>query len=372
MVNHPAAEGFRGGDVVQMRRTAAALRHYGVRVAESFTPDPSPVGFDLAHVFNLRTARETLSQLVHLKGFGVPVVLSPLYLDPGPALWGSRAVVGFVQDDPAPDLLARRLAALRDRSAAVTLPDGQLYTAHAPNRPYPGYDQAQRAAVGLADLVLVNSELERHALLRTLRVTDRPVAVAPAGIDPAVFREPDPGPFRARVGDRAFVLQAGRIEAPKNQLLLAMACQRVGLPLVLVGGCRQPQYLDWVRRHGPADLLVVPHLPQAELASAYAAARVHALPSWAETCGLVNLEAGACGAAVVAGVLGYESEYLGDLADYCDPADVDSIGAAVRRAWDRADPDRRDRLRRRVSDRFTWAESARATFESYCRVLARV
>jgi glycosyltransferase involved in cell wall biosynthesis len=126
-----------------------------------------------------------------------------------------------------------------------------------------------------------------------------------------------------------------------------------------------------VRRHGPADLLVMPHLPQAELASAYTACRVHALPSWAETCGLVNLEAGACGAAVVAGVLGYECEYLGDLADYCDPADVDSIAAAVRRAWDRRDPARADRLRRRVLDRFTWAETARATFDAYRRVLRR-
>ena len=57
MVNHPACEAFRGGDLVQMRRTAAALRFYGVRVTESLAPDPSPTGFDLAHVFNLRTAR---------------------------------------------------------------------------------------------------------------------------------------------------------------------------------------------------------------------------------------------------------------------------------------------------------------------------
>src|SRR5687767_11869114 len=110
MVNHPAAEQFRGGDLVQMRKTADALRGFGVRVTESLAPDPNPTGFDLAHVFNLRTTRDTLAQLTHLKAFGIPVVLSPLYLDPAVGLWGSRAVTGFFQDDPDPDALARRLA----------------------------------------------------------------------------------------------------------------------------------------------------------------------------------------------------------------------------------------------------------------------
>jgi glycosyltransferase involved in cell wall biosynthesis len=373
MVNHPGAEGFRGGDLVQMRRTAAALRFYGVRVTESLAPDPSPTGFDLAHVFNLRTARDTLAQLTHLKGFGIPVVLSPLYLDPAVGLWGSRAVAGFFQDDPPPDLLARRLVNLRDRNVTVTVPDGGVYTAHAPNRPHPHYDRDQRAALGLVDFLLVNSRLELHALLRTLHVTNVPFAVAPVGVDPAAFRHPDPDPFVREYGVRDFVLQVGRIEGPKNQLLLAVACRQAGLRLVLIGDCRQPQYLEWLKKHGPDDLLVIPHLPQPELASAYAAARVHALPSWAETCGLVNLEAGLCGAAVVAGTLGYEVEYLADLADYCDPADVDSIRSAVRAAWDGhpAGAARRERLRLRVLDRFTWEASAEATFRAYCRVLNR-
>ncbi|HJZ57249.1 MAG TPA: glycosyltransferase [Gemmataceae bacterium] len=174
-----------------------------------------------------------------------------------------------------------------------------------------------------------------------------------------------------KYGARDFVLQAGRIEAPKNQLLLAVACKQAGLPLVLIGSCRQPQYLDWVRKYGPDDLLVIDHLPQEELASAYAAARVHALPSWGETCGLVNLEAAACGTAVVAGTQGYELEYLSDLADYCDPADVNSICSAVQTAWDRHPHSaaRREQLQQRVLEQFTWERSAEATFQAYCRVL---
>ncbi len=373
MVNHPNAERFQGGDVVQMRKTAAALRYHGVRVTESFAPEPSPTGFDLVHVFNLRTAQDTLSQLIHLKAFGIPVVLSPLYLDPAISLWGSRAVMGFFQDDPSPELLDRRLANLRDRNVSVTVPEGSVFTAHAPNRPYPHCDRDQRAALQLVDLLLVNSTLELSALIRTLRVTNVPFAVAPVGIDPEIFRDADPEPFVRQYGRRDFVLQVGRIEAPKNQLLLAMACHKARLPLVLIGSSQQPQYLEWVKKYGPDDLLVIPSLPHHELASAYAACRVHALPSWGETCGLVNLEAAMCGAAVVAGILGYEIEYLADLADYCDPADVESIGEVVVGAWNEyeAGAARRADLRRRIENQFTWERSAAATYEAYCQLLNR-
>lgn len=373
MVNHPGAAGFRGGDLVQMRKTAVTLRHYGVQVAESFAPDPTPSGFDLAHVFNLRTARDTLAQLTHLKAFGIPVVLSPLYLDPSVGLWGSRAVVGLFQDDPPPDALAARLANLRNRHVTVTLPEGEVYTAQSVNRPHADYDRTQQAALGLVDFLLVNGLLELHAMVRTLRVTHLPFAVAPLGIDTDVFRDPDPDPFARKYGVRDFVLQVGRIEAPKNQLLLAVACKQAGLDLVLIGDPRQQQYVEWIKRYGPERLLVIPHLPPAEVAGAYTAARVHALPSWGEVCGLVNLEAAACGASVVTGTQGYELEYLTDLADYCDPASVDSIRSVVRAAWDRhpAAAARREQLRLRVQSQFTWAAAAKATFEAYCRVLGR-
>src|SRR5262249_20870758 len=273
-----------------------------------------------------------------------------------------------------PELLARRLADLRNRNVTVRLAEGGAYTAQALNRPYPQYDRDQRAALELVDFLLVNSLIELHALRRTLRAAHLPFARAPLGIDPAVFRAPDPEPFIRKHGARDFVLQAGRIEPSKNQLLLAVACKQAGLRLVLIGSCRHSQYLEWVRKHGPDDLLVIDHVPQEELASAYAAARVHALPSWGEICGLVNLEAAACGASVVAGTQGYEVEYLSELADYCEPADVNSIRSAVRTAWDRHPHTaaRRARLRDRVLNQFTWERGADATFEAYRRVLGGV
>ncbi len=55
------------------------------------------------------------------------------------------------------------------------------------------------------------------------------------------------------------------------------------------------------------------------LASAYAAARVFALPSWFETPGLAALEAALAGCAVVITPYGSTREYFGDLVEYARP-----------------------------------------------------
>jgi glycosyltransferase involved in cell wall biosynthesis len=371
MVNTPAALRFRGGDLTQMRKTAEALRALGVEVAESFDPLPDGRGCDLAHVFNLRTVDVTPGQVRHLRESGIPVVLSPIYLDPSVALWATRAIRNIFGAERDEEELSRLLGELRDRTLRIELAEGGIMTARSENRPRRGYDGLQRATLEQVDCLVPNSYLELHALHRTLGAAQLPFSVAPYAADPGLFLDPDPAPFVERYGRSDFVLQVGRIEASKNQLLLAYALREAGLSLVLVGGSFQPEYLEWCRRHGPPDLLVVPHLPPQELAAAYAAARVHALPSWIETCGLVTMEAVLGGCSVVASTAGYELEYYRDLVRYCDPGDVESIRDAVLSAWDSHDAEtgRRERLRALILAEYTWERAARITLDAYRRVL---
>jgi len=69
------------------------------------------------------------------------------------------------------------------------------------------------------------------------------------------------------------------------------------------------------------------------LMCAYAAAKVHVLPSWFETTGLTNVEAGLAGCNVVTTNRGYAQDYLGDYAWYCDPSSISSILKAVLDAY---------------------------------------
>ena len=98
---------------------------------------------------------------------------------------------------------------------------------------------------------------------------------------PLLFLDADPQPFRQHTGiDGPFVMQAGRIAGQKSgDALLGLA----------PNGCtdsadRRLQALAQLRRALPLDqrirLTIIDHMPQHMLASAYAAAAVHSLPSW--------------------------------------------------------------------------------------------
>src|SRR6185436_20000355 len=130
-------------------------------------------------------------------------------------------------------------------------------------------------------------------------------------------------------------------------------------------------YLEMCREHGPRNLTVLPYLPLEELRGAYAAARVHVLANWTETCGLVSLGAALAGCSVVCSTAGYELEFFRDLADYCDPADPDSIRSAVQRSLVNYDQNagRRQALRDLILRDYTWPRVAEMTLDIYRRVV---
>jgi glycosyltransferase involved in cell wall biosynthesis len=371
MVNTPSAPQFTGGDLIQMRRTADRLRALGVEVSESFEAEPDASGFDLAHVFNLRTIDVTAGQVDLLKANGLPVVMTPIYLNPSFAFWGTRTISEIFSSTNLTRELKGLLAQLASRELRVKLAAGGELSAASELRPQADYDGQQRAILEKVDRLLPNSLLEMSSLMTTLRVSDLPFTVVPYAVDPGTFLDPDPSSFVERYGVSDFVLQVGRIEPSKNQLLLAWALRETDLRLVLIGGNLQPRYLEWCREHGPDGLVVIPHMPQDELGSAYAAARVHALPSWIETCGMATMEAVLADCGVVVSTAGYEIEYYAEHPRYCDPADTESIAAAVIAAYEAhsAELERRGALRERVLREYTWERAAELTLAAYREVL---
>lgn len=371
MVNTPDSPRFGGGDLLQMRKTADALRLLGVQVSESFEREPDARGFDVAHVFNLRTLHVTPRQVQSLKRSGVPVVLSPIYLNPAFPYWATQILNNVFATPHAEAELTRLLDEFRTYKLKLKRPQGITLAADAPNRPRAGYDQDQIATLAQVDYLLPNSMLEMNALVKTLRVY-LPFTVVPYAVDPAIFLDPDPAPFTSKYGLRDFVLQVGRIEPSKNQLLLTYALRDLDVPVVLIGGQLHAQYLAWCRQHGGKNLTVISRLPPEELCSAYAAARLHVLPSWIETCGLVSMEAALGNCSLVVSSAGYELEYYRDLAYYCDPADVGSIRSTVQKALDNypADALRRQRLKELILREYTWFRAAELTLHGYQQALA--
>jgi glycosyltransferase involved in cell wall biosynthesis len=181
----------------------------------------------------------------------------------------------------------------------------------------------------------------------------------PNGVDPESFSEPYP-PFE----ERGYVLFVGRIEPHKNQLGLIKALSGSGFPLV-IAGYEHPDHLAYdreCRQAGAGWVTFTGQVTPDALPDLFRGARVHVLPTWFETTGLVSLEAALSGCSVVTTSRGYAREYFDDMAWYCDPQEPASILHAVRRAWETPpSPD----LRRKVLACYTWKQVAEATIAAY-------
>ena len=102
------------------------------------------------------------------------------------------------------------------------------------------------------------------------------------------------------------------------------------------------------------------------LASAYAAARVFALPSWFETPGLAALEAALAGCAVVITPFGCTREYFGDRVEYARPDRPADDRRGDRPGAGQTGPDPGSAAH--VAAHYLWSDVARRTAEVYDQV----
>jgi glycosyltransferase involved in cell wall biosynthesis len=207
----------------------------------------------------------------------------------------------------------------------------------------------RRGPVGLRRWVLrhcagiyPNSQWEATVLHPFLDAAGRErVVVIPNGVDTSLVEEGwSADQFRKRwaIEFDKFILSVARFDERKNNLGLIRAVRDLRYPCVLMGApapLHRRYFQRCVNEAQPAELFrfITSGVSQQELAGGYRAAHVHALPSWLETPGLVNLEAALLGANLVVGECPAVREYFGSAAWYCDPASVESIGSAIGSAW---------------------------------------
>jgi glycosyltransferase involved in cell wall biosynthesis len=109
------------------------------------------------------------------------------------------------------------------------------------------------------------------------------------------------------------------------------------------------------------------HLPQPQLIGYFRQAKVHALPSWFETCGLSSLEAAAMGCNIAITGKGFTKDYFGNDAFYCDPGDPGSIFKTIDAA---ANSEQRKKLQEKIFREFTWQRAAAITLEAYKKTIS--
>ena len=252
----------------------------------------------------------------------------------------------------------------------------------------------ERVAIEAADAVIaVSAGMKADVLAAYPLVAPERVHVVHNGIDTELFAPRLDGDAARSVGvdpDRPIVLFVGRITRQKGlpHLLRAAASLQTSAQLVLCAASPdEPAIAAEVAAgiealnndRGDVIWLKEP-LPRPQLTALLTAATVFVCPSVYEPLGIVNLEAMACGTAVVASAVGGIPEVVVDgetglLVPY-DAADPAGFENGLALAIDRlvADPARAERMgaagRQRAERDFGWSAIAERTVEVYRSVLS--
>ncbi len=351
MMNRSNAFSHRGGDTVLMERVAEGIRSLGHTVDIDVTGEKNPADYDLAHLHNFAIREATENMARRCKAAGTPYVVTTMYED-WPKFFNQMANVFYVLK-----------AYIDGGQPAEKWPE--LLEAARGVEPAKAWDNTWAAHNSRA--LIATGSYEAESLRRDYPETPN-IEIFHCGCEVAEFD--DGGElFRKETGLDNFVFCVGRLEWRKNQLMLLKALENSDLTVVFATGgfTYQPDYelaCRSFKRKGKTIFLG--RLEADMLASAFAAARVHVLPSWFELPGLVSLEAARYGTNVVITDYGNARDYFGDLAYYCSPNDDVSIEQAVTAAY--FAPTKQG-LAEHVKG-FTWQKSAEQNVAIYRKVLA--
>jgi starch synthase len=258
----------------------------------------------------------------------------------------------------------------------------------------------EKTAIEDADAVVAVSRETRDDVLRLFDVAPERVHVVHNGIDPGEYRRTaavDALTARGVDPARPFVLFVGRITRQKGIIHLVDAIPWIdpALQVVLCAGAPDTPEIGQEMAARVAEVSACrggvvwlkEMLPRPDVIQLYSHAAVFCCPSVYEPFGIINLEAMACGTAVVASAVGGIPEVVVDgetglLVDPVlepgtfDPADPPAFSRALAAAINRValDPALRARFgengRRRVEEHFSWSAIAQRTLAVYQSALA--
>jgi starch synthase len=260
----------------------------------------------------------------------------------------------------------------------------------------------ERIAIEAADAVIAVSDGMKADILRAYpAVSPDRVAVIYNGIDPDEFKPTASTQALARWGiDPAipYVVFVGRVTRQKGIVHLLRAARHLvrGAALVLCAGepdtaeigLEVRKLVDELRGERNGGVVWIDRmLPRADLVEILSHARVFCCPSVYEPFGIVNLEAMACGAPVVASSIGGIPEIVREgETGYLVPFESDGTPRGEPRDPERFAADLAEKLnvlladaelaagfgragRERVREQFSWSTIADRTVELYARLI---
>ncbi len=296
--------------------------------------------FDLLHNFNIH--RDTFSTIKKAFDAKVPVVVSTIY-------WPSLKY----------SLLWNKGIVKKSKALTAELINKIDFL---------GLSSVKKM-LNKADLLLPNSQAEKEIISKYFGIKSEKIIPIANGADER-FKDSDSKEFEQKFGLKNFILCVGRIEERKNVLSLVHAMKDSKEKLVIIGNAKEgsEKYAKKCREEAGKNTVFLGAIPHESslLASAYAACKVFALPSWYETPGLAALEAGLAGANIVITQEGCTKEYFDEFASYVNPANVKHIREKI---FFELEKPKNQKLQQHILKNFLWKNTGIQTLEAYNNIL---
>lgn len=353
-----------GGDTTQILRTAESLREFNIEIDITSSLSPDLRQYDIVHLFNLTRVRETYLQCINAKKNQKPIAFSTNY-------WSTDEFNKKGMHHFSKKIFHR---AIKNNETKFRLKKviNHFYKLNTNENMQPnlGLIKQQKFIAANSDILLPNSYMEMDQLKKDLNIKTNYVVVYNSA--DKRFKQGSPEDFlkkfkKYNLEKDNFVLCVSRIEDRKNILRLIRAVNKTDLKLVIIGkpNPSQHSYNRKCKKTAKPNIIFLNHMNQNELSSAYAAAKVHILPSWYETPGLSSLEAGLAGCNLVSTDRGSTREYFLNLIEYCDPSSVESIKNALIRAFIKQ---KTKAMSNRITSNFTWRKSSEQIISAYRQI----
>lgn len=287
-----------------------------------------------------------------------------------------RADLVFNLASYGPWVLGRRsMIILRSTSEAGASSSGLFLKLY-----WPIFDMATRISIRTSGGGQVVSESFRDRIVERFRVPAASLDVVPHGVGPQFAPDPEPGEDE-RLPPRPYVIAVSDLYPHKNLTTVLDAFARVAasrrdLRLVLAGRPLDSGVSGALRRRSAspdlADRVVfLDWVAPRDLPALYRGASAAIFLSLAETFGIPQVEAMACGTPLIASDLPFARDVSGSAALLVPPRDAEAVARALAKVLD--DRDVAADLRRRGVDRatlFTQDATARRSHEAILRRLA--
>ena len=340
-----------GGDTTQILKTAENLRKLGVEVDIELTTTTVDVSiYDIVHFFNIIRPSDIL---IHFKK-AKRKVISTIFVDYSEAEKNSssrfRSVLIKYFDQFKIEYFKRIVKAILGKEKLVS--KEYLLKGHFKSIEY---------LYKNADAILPNSFSELNRIQSIFGTTNSICEKVVNGIE--IDNSID-----ANIDFENAIICVARVEDIKNQLNLIKAVNQLEYPLYIIGNpaINTSSYYNKCKEIAGKNIKFINNLNQKEVFSIMKAAKVHVLPSWFETTGLVSLEAAFYGCNIVITNKGDQKEYFENYAHYCIPNDVESIKNAIVKAYNSTF---NNDFKHVIETNYTWYNAAQQTKAVYLKLM---